>query len=85
MTADELIQHLQKLAPDTQIVIRGYEDGFNNILKLIERKIAPHSYREADYYGEFEEVKEGTPAIELWGENTKAKGVWYSSWLAKNQ
>lgn len=75
MTAHELIQQLQKLAPDTQIVIRGYEDGYNNILKLIERKIAPHKYQEADYYGEFQETKEGTIAMELWGENTKAKGL----------
>lgn len=73
MTAEELIQELQKLAPETQIVIRGYEDGFNNILKLIERKIAPHSNQEADYYGEFEETNDGSFAIELWGENTKSE------------
>jgi hypothetical protein len=73
MTAKELIQKLQEVAPETQIVIRGYEDGFNNIQKLIERNVAPHTNQEADYYGEFEETKKGTKAIELWGENTKVE------------
>ena len=73
MTAKELIQKLQEVAPETQIVIRGYEDGFNNIQKFIERKIVPHSKQKADYYGEFEETENGAKAIELWGENTKAQ------------
>ena len=38
MTAQELIQHLQTLPPDTKIVVRGYEDGYNDILKLKEVK-----------------------------------------------
>ena len=73
MTAKELIQKLQEVAPETQIVIRGYEDGFNDIQKLIERKIATHPDQKADYYGEYAEAEKGTTAIELWGENTKSE------------
>jgi hypothetical protein len=39
MTAQELIHQLQTLPPHTKIVVRGYEDGFNNILQLKEVKI----------------------------------------------
>ena len=31
MTAKELTQELQKPEPNSKIVIRGYEDGFNDI------------------------------------------------------
>lgn len=34
MTATELINELQKLSPDTKIVVRGYENGYNDILEL---------------------------------------------------
>jgi len=73
MTAKELIQKLQQLEPDTQIVIRGYEDGFNDIRKLIEHKITTHPDKKADYYGEYVEAENGTKATELWGENTKSE------------
>ena len=39
MTAQELIQHLQTLPPTTKILVRGYEDGYNDILKLNEVKL----------------------------------------------
>jgi len=32
MTASELIKELEKLSPDTKMVVRCYEDGYNDIL-----------------------------------------------------
>jgi hypothetical protein len=52
MTAKELIQKLQKLSPDTSIVICGYEDGNNEIQRLTPLMIIPHPGLKADYYGE---------------------------------
>jgi hypothetical protein len=52
MTAKEPIQKLQKLSPDIRIIIRGYEDGNNDILRLIPLRIIPHPGQKADYYGE---------------------------------
>ena len=79
MTAKELIKKLQKLDPDTRIIIRGYEDGYNDILHLIPLLIIPHPGQKADYYGEYtsariekEEIN-ATEAVELYGENTKAE------------
>jgi len=34
MTASELIILLQKFPPETKIVVRGYEDGYNDIIEL---------------------------------------------------
>ena len=74
MTASELIIELQKLSPDTKIVVRGYEDGYNDILKLKEVKIK----RKEDsgwYVGEYEDSTDADAvnAINLFGENKNAK------------
>jgi len=74
MTAQELIQHLQTLPPTTKIVVRGYEDGYNDILKLKEVKIKLKA--DANWYdGEFENSNDADAitAIDLYGENTNPK------------
>lgn len=79
MTAKELIQKLQQLPPDTRIVIRGYEEGYNDILRLVPMKIIAHPRQKADYYGEYinarteKEKINAINAVELYGENTKAE------------
>jgi hypothetical protein len=79
MTANELIENLKQISPDTHVIIRGYEDGYNNILRLIPRIIIPHPEQKAYYYGEYTEAlteKEknlAVKAVELYGENTKAE------------
>ena len=42
MTVQELINHLQNLPPQTKVVVRGYEDGYNDIIKLRSVKIKPN-------------------------------------------
>jgi hypothetical protein len=79
MIAKELIQKLQQLTPDTRIIIRGYEDGYNDILRLIPMMIIPHPEQKADYYGEYTSARDdkektgAISAVELYGENTKAE------------
>lgn len=74
MTAKELIIELQKIAPDTKIVVRGYEDGYNDIseLKTVKIKATPDSNW---YDGEYDVSAEedAVVAIDLFGENKKAK------------
>lgn len=78
MTVEELIIKLQHLSPDTRVVIRGYEDGYNDILKIKPLIIVPHPHQDAYYYGEYtharteEERASGVKAVELYGDNTKA-------------
>ena len=74
MTVKELINELQMLPPDTKIVVRGYEDGYNDILKLITVRIK--QLPESKWYvGEYDEStdKDAVNAINLFGENTNAK------------
>lgn len=74
MTVAELIQQLQTLPPETKVVIRGYEDGYNDILQLKRVKIKP----KVDAYwfdGEFEDSKDtdAIDAVNLFGENKNPK------------
>jgi len=73
MTAKELIQHLQQLQPDTKIVIRGYEDGYNDILNLkaiiIKQKKDSHWYE-----GEYDDSEDADAinSFNIFGENKNA-------------
>ena len=77
MTAQELINQLQTLPPDTKVVIRGYEDGYNDILQFKKVKIRP----KVDAYwfdGEFEDCNDNDAldamdAVDLFGENKNPK------------
>ena len=74
MTAQELIQHLQTLPHDTKIVVRGYEDGYNDVLKLKPVKIELNE--NAPWYeGEYKECNDvgATLAVDLYGENLHPK------------
>ncbi|MET4081129.1 hypothetical protein ABIB40_001074 [Pedobacter sp. UYP30] len=74
MTASELIQHLHTLPPDTRIVVRGYEHGYNDILNLkaVKIKLNPNAYR---WVGEYEVSTDADAigAIDLLGENQHPK------------
>ncbi|MDP2337643.1 MAG: hypothetical protein Q8N05_14605 [Bacteroidota bacterium] len=70
MTAKELIQELQKLSPDTIVVVRGYEDGYNEISNIRQVKIK-HDPNAEWFYGEYADCNSGDAinAVELFGEN----------------
>ena len=74
MTASELIRLLQEFSPDTKIVVRGYEDGYNDILKLRQVKIK-YNPDAAWYYGVYSESEEADAilAVDLFGENPNKK------------
>ena len=70
MTVSQLIQQLQALPPEIKVVVRGYEDGYNDILKLRVIKIKRNE--NANWYiGEFEDTKDADAidAIDLFGDN----------------
>lgn len=74
MTVAELIQQLKTLPPETKVVIRGYEDGYNDILQLKAVKIKP----KVDAYwfdGEFDDSNDADAfdAVNLFGENKNPK------------
>ncbi|MEX8546116.1 MAG: hypothetical protein V5804_00825 [Mucilaginibacter sp.] len=75
MTAEELITLLQALPPEIKIVVRGYEDGYNDIQQLKALKLKKEPNTEW-YYGEyFEDTSEhAIDAIELFGEHHNQEG-----------
>lgn len=74
MTAQQLIHHQQTLPPNTKIVVRGYEDGYNDILQLkeVNIKLNPNAYT---WEGEYEDstATDAITAIDLYGENQNPK------------
>lgn len=74
MTASELINQLQKLSPEIKIVVRGYEGGYNDILKLKSVKIK-QVFDSNWYDGEYDDStdRDAIDAIDLFGDNKNAK------------
>ncbi|MEI8366623.1 MAG: hypothetical protein WCF65_09440 [Parachlamydiaceae bacterium] len=74
MTAQELIIHLKTLPPETKVVVRGYEDGYNDILKIRTVKIK-HNENSRWYDGEYDnsEDSDAINALDLFGENKNPK------------
>lgn len=53
MTAEELIEQLQKLPPETPVLVEGYETGFDDIVELSPEQVV--RYRRAqDWDGEYQ-------------------------------
>ena len=70
MTASELIRKLNDLPPEIKIVVRGYENGYNDIIMLNNRKIVIN--KELNWWdGEYIESIEtdAIPVVELFGDN----------------
>jgi hypothetical protein len=70
MNAKKLIELLQNLPPEQKVVIRGYEDGFNDIKELRGVRLV-HQANSPWYYGEYMLSNEpgAIEAIELFGQN----------------
>ena len=60
-----------------QLVVRGYEEGFNHVSVLLPKNLKPHPEQQMDYYGEFIDCKaeeaNGFEAVELFGKNRAAE------------
>lgn len=54
MTVKELIDYLSKENPDIEVLVDGYEEGFDPIGHIHHKFVKPHS-DPAWYYGKYEE------------------------------
>jgi len=66
MTANELIAELQKHPPETRVVVSGYEDGLDDISRVISASIVA-TPKPKPYEGRWETEESGEPAIFLFG------------------
>ncbi|MBA4408984.1 MAG: hypothetical protein Q8S54_13060 [Bacteroidota bacterium] len=70
MTVAELIIRLNQAPPNAKVIVRGYENGYNDVIELKSLFVRPN--QEANWYdGEYEksETTDGIEAIEIYGEN----------------
>lgn len=76
MTVKELTAKLSAFPDDTLVLVKGYEEAYNDIDKILEMKVHLNVH-EHWYYGAHDETKEpdGIAAIALVGENKNA-GDW---------
>lgn len=44
MTVEELIARLQELPPATQVLVEGYENGFDEIIELQAREVVRYHH-----------------------------------------
>jgi hypothetical protein len=58
MKAKELIEVLQKLDPETLVLVDGYEGGYTELNSIREQEVGAPIVREW-YYGEYDNYKEG--------------------------
>ena len=54
MTVKELIDYLSKENPDIDVLVNGYEGGYDNIGHIVHKIVIPNS-NPAWYYGKYEE------------------------------
>ena len=53
MTAEELIEHLKLLPPETPVLVEGYETGFDDIVELISEQVVRYRHAQ-EWDGEYQ-------------------------------
>lgn len=53
MTAEELITQLQKLPPETPVLVEGYETGFDEIVELTLEEVVRYRHAQ-EWDGEYQ-------------------------------
>jgi hypothetical protein len=82
MTIQELIDKLKTFPPETMVVVKGYEDGYNDISSFEKVALQLNAHEEW-YYGQHDITKDlnAVKAVALLGVNLNAKeDVKWSGW-----
>ncbi|WP_336368292.1 hypothetical protein [Marinobacter sp. C2H3] len=53
MTAEELIAQLQKLPPETPVLVEGYETGFDDIVEVTSEQVVRYRHAQ-EWDGEYQ-------------------------------
>jgi hypothetical protein len=53
VTAEELIEQLQKLPPETPVLVEGYETGFDGIVDLTSEQVVRYRHSQ-EWDGEYQ-------------------------------
>jgi hypothetical protein len=77
MKIEELIEQLKKYPAEMQVVVAGYEGGYNDICQIKSLKIKLNANTQ-DYMGQHDDAEpteQGVDALLLFGENKIAEGA----------
>ena len=55
MTAEELIEHLKLLPPETPVLVEGYETGFDDIVDLTSEQVVRYRHAQ-EWDGEYQQL-----------------------------
>ena len=53
MTAEELIEHLKLLPPETPVLVEGYETGFDDIVEFTSEQVVRYRHAQ-EWDGEYQ-------------------------------
>jgi hypothetical protein len=74
LTIEKLIHELSKHQPQTRVVVQGYEDGFDDISKVVSLVVEKNP-NDAWYYGRLiKSDDDGEAAVLLMGSPRSASG-----------
>jgi len=74
MKVGELITQLQTLDPNSRVMVRGYEDGVNDVLEVRSIRIVKN--KNTKWYDGLYAITldgSGEPVVEIWGDNPEGK------------
>lgn len=74
MKVGELITQLQALDPNLRVMVRGYEDGVNDVFDV--RSVCIRKNQNTHWYDGLYAITldgSGEPVIEIWGDNPEGK------------
>ena len=72
MTVAELIQQLQTVPQDAEVLIPSYEDGYDPATDCRVISVQPSNTKDW-YYGLYNQVEQGTPAVLIASKFTRAE------------
>lgn len=61
MKVKDLIERLKSFPADEEVLVQGYEDGFDGIVSIQKMRVAKRSYPR-DWEGEYEEAEKDDKA-----------------------
>jgi hypothetical protein len=70
MTVPELIRELKKVPPDLKVIVRGYENGFNDVISVKMQNIV-ETEKPGWWDGKYQVDNNSisTNAVEIFGDN----------------
>ena len=77
MKIKELIKKLSEFPLDIDVLVEGYEDGFDQIITVKSIRVKTHQGKNDWWNGEFDHIdgKDGSPVVVILGNRNKPENI----------